>query len=189
MPKLNTSAQILDTAQELVQSRGYNAFSYADISEVVGIRKASIHYHFPTKAKLGQALVKRYREAFAKALDQIRTEAAPADRQLLQLAEIYAGNLERDRLCLCDMLAADALAIPAEVREAVTDCFAEIEAWIAETISQGCAAGLFVCDDPETTAKAVLSTLAGTELIARANQWGTEKFTQTVACQLASLRA
>lgn len=188
MPKLNTSAQILDTAQELVQSRGYNAFSYADISEVVGIRKASIHYHFPTKAQLGQALVKRYRDAFIKDLDQIRAEAAPADRQLLQLAEIYADHINRDLLCLCDMLAADALAIPAEVREAVTAFFAEIETWIAETIAQGCEAGLLACDDPTTMAKAVLSTLAGTELIARANQWGTDKFTQTVACQLESLK-
>ena len=189
MPKLNTSAQILDTAQELVQSRGYNAFSYADISEVVGIRKASIHYHFPTKAKLGQALVKRYREAFAKELEQIREGGAAADKQLLQLAEIYASHLKRDRLCLCDMLAADALAIPAEVREAVTDCFADVEAWIAEAISQGCAAGLFVCDDATTTAKAVLAAMVGTELLARANQWGTDKFTQTIACQLASLKA
>lgn len=189
MPKSSTSTQILDTARDLVQARGYNAFSYADISEIVGIRKASIHYHFPTKAQLGQALVKHYRETFIKSLEQIRAEGAAADRQLLKLAEIYADNLERNRLCLCDMLAADALAIPAEVREAVTEFFTELETWIAGTISQGCEAGSFACDDPQASAKVFLATLAGAELIARANQWDAERFTETVANQIEPLRA
>jgi TetR/AcrR family transcriptional repressor of nem operon len=56
--------EILDVAQEAIQKRGYNAFSYADLAEAVGIRKASIHHYFPSKADLGLAVIRRYRESF-----------------------------------------------------------------------------------------------------------------------------
>jgi len=45
----------VDLAEALIQSRGYSAFSYQDISDRLGIRKASIHYHFPSKTDLGVA--------------------------------------------------------------------------------------------------------------------------------------
>jgi len=64
--RVDTAKQILDVAQEMVQTRGYNAFSYADISAQVGIRKASIHYHFPNKSDLGKEVVARYRERFSR---------------------------------------------------------------------------------------------------------------------------
>src|SRR4051794_36242328 len=57
-----TSDLILDVAQELLQTRGYNAISYQDIADRIGIRKASIHHHFPNKSDLAQALVRRYRQ-------------------------------------------------------------------------------------------------------------------------------
>ena len=59
---LTTSDEILASARNLIMSGGYNGFSYADISEIVGIRKASIHHHFPSKVDLVRELVKRYRE-------------------------------------------------------------------------------------------------------------------------------
>ena len=56
-PSRGTANRILDVAERLVQLRGYNAFSYADVAKAVGIRKASLHYHFATKGDLGLALV------------------------------------------------------------------------------------------------------------------------------------
>jgi TetR/AcrR family transcriptional repressor of nem operon len=47
----------LDIAEQLVQTRGFNGFSYADIAAEIGISKASLHYHFPTKAMLGERLI------------------------------------------------------------------------------------------------------------------------------------
>src|SRR5579862_1588267 len=58
--KSSTRDRILDIAQRLIQSRGYNAFSFDDLAEELDIRTASIHYHFPTKADLGIALLRRY---------------------------------------------------------------------------------------------------------------------------------
>ncbi len=60
MKTTDTKLKILDTAQELIQKLGVNAMSYADISTAVGIRKASIHYHFPSKEDLLVSLLERY---------------------------------------------------------------------------------------------------------------------------------
>ena len=54
-----TRSRILDVAEQLVQTRGFNGFSYADISAELGITKASLHYHFATKAEHGRTLVAR----------------------------------------------------------------------------------------------------------------------------------
>jgi TetR/AcrR family transcriptional regulator, transcriptional repressor for nem operon len=63
--------RILDVAERLVQTRGFNSFSYADIATELRITTASLHYHFPSKAELGSALITRYEGRFAEALGQI----------------------------------------------------------------------------------------------------------------------
>ena len=74
-----TAARILDAAEDLVQVRGFNGFSYADISAELGITKAALHYHFAAKADLGQALIARYTSRFAGELAAIDTAGiAPA---------------------------------------------------------------------------------------------------------------
>ena len=45
-----TADRILDIAERLVQTRGFNRFSYADIAAELGITTASVHYHFPARA-------------------------------------------------------------------------------------------------------------------------------------------
>lgn len=189
MAQSHTSTQILDVAQELVQTRGFNAFSYADISEVVGIRKASIHYHFATKAQLGQALAKRYREEFASALEQIRETTSDRYKQLAELVKIYEEDLKKDRLCLCGMLSTDILTLPPEIRDEVKAFIAATETWIQESIQGGCEAGSLACDKPEMVAKMLLAALTGTQLIARASQWEPEQFARTIESQLAGLKA
>src|SRR5258708_25324948 len=70
----DTAEQILDLAEALIQTRGFSAFSYQDISDALGIRKASIHYHFASKTDLGIAVVDRYTKRFGDALVQIAAE-------------------------------------------------------------------------------------------------------------------
>ena len=189
MAQSHTSTQILDVAQELVQTRGFNAFSYADISEVVGIRKASIHYHFATKAQLGQALAKRYREEFASALEQIRETVADNYKQLIELTKIYEEALQKDRLCLCGMLSTDILTLPAEIRDEVRAFLEATETWIQETIKGGCEAGSLASETPEDAARALLASLIGTQLVARAGQWESGQFARSMEGQLSKLKA
>src|ERR1051326_5309076 len=88
-PTATTADRILDVAERLVQTRGFNGFSYADIAVEVGITKASLHYHFPTKADLGRALVLRYTAAFQAALADIRATDGNAFAQLERYIQVY----------------------------------------------------------------------------------------------------
>src|SRR5437764_12618840 len=101
----DTAGRILDIAEQLVQTRGFNAFSYADIAAALNITKASLHYHFPTKAILGERLVERYQESFVTALGKIEVSHASAAVRLRAYVDIYSDVLDNDRMCLCGMLA------------------------------------------------------------------------------------
>src|SRR6202162_2849636 len=86
---VDTSRRILDVAERLLQTRGYNAFSYADIAQSLHITKASLHYHFPTKAELGRRLIERYGISFLHALAAIDQTSADAGEQLRRYVDIY----------------------------------------------------------------------------------------------------
>jgi TetR/AcrR family transcriptional repressor of nem operon len=163
-----TADRILDIAERLVQVRGFNAFSYADVSKALGIRKASVHHHFATKAALGQALVARYRRDFAASLTVIEEEASdPAERLRLYVG-LYATVLRRKRMCLCGMLATDLATLPRPMRDEVAGFFAENEDWLARVLSAGKRAGrLRFTGSPQGQAAVVVSTLEGAMLVAR----------------------
>src|SRR5271170_6591557 len=84
-----TANTILDVAERLAQTRGYNGFSYADIAAQLSVTKASLHYHFPSKADLGLALVERYSLAFSKALGAIDAHTSDAGEKLKRYVGLY----------------------------------------------------------------------------------------------------
>src|ERR1700679_3034204 len=106
-PPTNTRSRILDAGERLVQVRGFNGFSYADVAAELSLTKASLHYHFPSKAELGEALIARYAERFAQALAEIDRRGVDARDKLNAYAELYSGVLDGGRMCLCGMLAAE----------------------------------------------------------------------------------
>ena len=132
-----TADRILTIAERLVQHRGFNAFSYSDVAEAVGIRKASLHYHFATKADLGLALVARYRKSFLEALDGIAEEEDRASRRLERYAALYGSVLRKKRMCMCGMLATDAATLPKPMRESVAAFFTENVGWLAGVLDRG----------------------------------------------------
>ena len=89
-----TASAILDIAERLVQTRGFNAFSYADVAAELGITKPALHYHFAGKAELGEALVARYTTRFSEALESDRRRGADA-------ASTQVGGLRRPLLRKC----------------------------------------------------------------------------------------
>ncbi|HZE99428.1 MAG TPA: TetR/AcrR family transcriptional regulator, partial [Planctomycetota bacterium] len=84
-----TAGRILNVAERLVQTRGYNGFSYSDISSELRIRNASVHYHFPSKTDLGKRLVARYRETFLAALEGLERESGDARQRLRAYVAIW----------------------------------------------------------------------------------------------------
>src|SRR3954464_6877264 len=164
----DTAARILDVAERLVQSRGFNAFSYADVASELNVTKASLHYHFPGKAELGEALIARYGARFAQALEDIDSDGGNALAKLQAYAAIY-GNVLRDRrMCLCGMLAAEYGTLPTPMREAIVGFFDDNEAWVTGVLEQGEEEGVLRLDGSAgDAAQTIVSGLEGAMLIAR----------------------
>lgn len=133
----STAEHVLDVAGRLAQTRGFNGFSYADIAVEVGITKASLHYHFPTKADLGRALVTRYTDAFLAALSEIAASGNHARTKLERYAQIYRQVLGADRMCLCGMFAAEYVTLPEPVQRELRRFFDENERWLVDRLEEG----------------------------------------------------
>jgi TetR/AcrR family transcriptional repressor of nem operon len=164
----DTAARILDVAERLVQVRGFNGFSYADVAGELGITKAGLHYHYPGKAELGEALIERYSARFAAALEEINRAGGSAGEKLAAYAAIYADVLRDQRMCLCGMLAADYETLPEPMREAVIRFFDRNEEWLAGVLAQGEEDGeLSFAGSVRDSAQAIVSGLEGALLVAR----------------------
>lgn len=164
----DTSERILDIAERLVQTRGFNGFSYADISAEIGISKASLHYHFPTKAALGGRLVERYEAKFLAALEGIDSHHASALAKLTAYVDIYARVLQAGKMCLCGMLAADYATLPDAIKASVRRFFVANKEWLAGVLSRGrIEKELAFAGKPADVAHTLVSTLEGAMLLAR----------------------
>ena len=167
-PEPTTRASVLDVAERLAQTQGFNGFSYADIADELGITKASLHYHFRTKTELGCAIIGRYGERFRAALAEISANGGPASRQLERYVQLYAGVLRSDRLCLCGMLAAEYSTLAEPMRRAIRGFFEDNEVWLARLLESGREAGELSFEGAATeAANALTSTLEGAMLLAR----------------------
>jgi TetR/AcrR family transcriptional regulator, transcriptional repressor for nem operon len=164
----DTAQRILDVAERLVQSRGFNGFSYANVAAELNITTASLHYHFPSKAKLGEALIVRYSARFADALQAIDSSVPDAPAKLAAYASLYADVLRGERMCLCGILAAEYETLPNPMREAVVRFFDENEVWLAGVLAQGDADQTLSFDGSSSdAAQTILSGLEGAMLVTR----------------------
>ena len=163
-----TPERILDVAERLVQLRGFNDFSYADIARELAITTASLHYHFPGKAELGQALIARYTERFLAALDQIDDDLGDAQTKLKAYTGLYADVLRDHRMCMCGILAAEYQTLPEPMRDAVIRFFDENQRWLIAVLNQGQKDHtLKITDSTVEVAQSIISTLEGAMLVAR----------------------
>jgi len=163
-----TATRILDVAERLVQVRGFNAFSYADVASELNITKAALHYHFPGKAELGQALVTRYAARFAEALAAVEAGLDDAPSRLDAYAQLYLDVLRDERMCLCGMLASEYPTLPPPMQDAVVRFFEDNETWLARVLRQGKDDGtLHFAPSPTETARMIVSGLEGAMLVAR----------------------
>lgn len=164
----DTPTAILDTAERLVQQRGFNGFSYADVAAELGLTKAGLHYHFAGKAELGEALMSRYAQRFADALDRIDAEGAPAPEKLDAYAALYADVLSGERMCLCGMLAAEYATLPPSMQAVVLRFFDDNERWLEGVLEEGRRARtLSRAGSARDAARLIVSALEGAMLVAR----------------------
>jgi TetR/AcrR family transcriptional regulator, transcriptional repressor for nem operon len=179
----NTRARILDAGERLVQVRGFNGFSYADVAAELSLTKASLHYHFPSKAELGEALIARYAERFAHALSDIDANLTHAPAKLDSYASLYAEVLRQERMCLCGMLAAEYETLPGPIRNAVVAFLDDNEAWLALVLERGREErSLRFTGTAADTARSIVGGLEGAMLVAR--PYGAIERFETAAAQL-----
>ena len=164
----DSAQRILDVAERLVQTRGFNGFSYADIAEALDVTKASLHYHFPSKADLGRRLIERYEQTFLAVLKGIDATGAAPREKLKRYARIYADVLRDNRMCLCGMLASDYATLPKAMKEDVKHFFDENEQWLVAVLEQGRKSGaLEFKGSPLDLARVIVGSLEGAMMLAR----------------------
>ncbi len=169
MTNTDTATQLLDTAQLLIQKRGYNAFSYKHLATTVGIRTASIHYHFQTKADLGKALMDRYLAELEQALDNIDRKGRTNKAKLKKFIGLYRETEDDGVVCLCGSLATDYETLPVALQRAVSTYLGRCEQWVAEKIDEGVGEGEFALSGSCTDAAATLvASLQGGLILSRA---------------------
>lgn len=183
-----TADRILDVAERLAQTRGFNGFSYADIAAEIGITTASLHYHFPLKADLGRRLITRYTDAFQAALTEISASDADAARRLERYVQIYQDVLGADRMCLCGMFAAEYATLPEAIQEELRHFFDENERWLTDVLEQGRREGsLAFVGSTRDIAGLLTSALEGSMLLARSYE-NDSRFGNAVEQMVATLR-
>jgi TetR/AcrR family transcriptional repressor of nem operon len=134
----DTGDRVIEAATAVVQTRGYNGFSYADIADMVGIRKASVHHYFPGKGDLGREVASRYRHGFGEALADIESETVDPTARLERYVELYARQLSNHgRMCLCGMLAAEYTTLPVAIQDEVRGFFDDQRAWLVRVLADG----------------------------------------------------
>jgi Transcriptional regulator len=172
MSNFSTTAEdILRCARSLIIAGGYNGFSYADISEVVGIRKASIHHHFPAKSDLVRTLVARYRQDAEDGIAELERHVPDPVGQLRAYTGYWEACIadETAPFCICALLASQIPVLPDEVVVEVRAHFRTLSAWLASVIERGAREGsLRLSDTPATEAEVFVATVHGAMLSARA---------------------
>ncbi len=167
MVHVDTKSALLSEAEALIRTVGYAAFSYADLSERVGIRKASIHHHFPTKEDLGTALIDAYLVRFIAELEALAERSVSPKRKLLVYGDLFAASLQDGQMPLCGALAADAAYLPVSMQRRVKKFFELHLTWLEKVVAASIAAGeIEVGPTPKGCALLLLSTLQGASIVA-----------------------
>ncbi len=174
---VSTKDKILDISQDLIQKRGFNAISFQDIADLVGIKKPSITHHFASKEALGIAVVQRYRNVFSIALNRLTNDETVTAMQALRFYFTPYQDLGEtgDKICLCASLAGEFMALPADMQTEVAHFFDDHLNWLEGILAKGKKSGEFNFNEtPKDLAYLFIDALQGSLIVQRA----TKNFTQ-----------
>ena len=176
----NSTRTIMNMAEALLQDKGFNGFSYANIATELGVKNAAIHYHFPTKEDLGIAVIRRYRERFQLWTNNVRINGLTPEKKLDWFFSIYSDfRADNGKVCLVGSLEAEFNSIPEGLRKEVESLNKEMLVWLEATLNEGREAGAFSFNgSPASKAALIYSSVQGALQMARA--LGTKKFRDVV---------
>ena len=161
-----TRQALIKSAEYLLRSKGYSAFSYADLEKTVGIRTASIHHHFPKKEDLGSVIVEYYIERSVVDFQNIERDFPNAYGRLCAFASIFRTAMNEEMLPLCGALAAEMAVLPENMRMLTRKYFDIQLQWLKKIIDEGVSIGELSPDgDTQQKAFQILSLLEGASFI------------------------
>jgi len=170
MVGMTTKELLTDLGERAIRAHGFGGFSYADLARDAGIRKASIHHHFPSKADLGLAVLVRYSDRLEERLATVQRECSTAAEAMRGAVDIYRAALgDGNSLCLCAALAGDGVQSSAEILEQLAATNSMVVDWFKAVLSAGASDGTIRdIGDIDDEASALLAQLQGAQLLARA---------------------
>ena len=160
---LDRKTQILDIAADLLQTKSVSAFSYQDISDRLGIRKASVHHHFRTKRQLVVALAERYVEDVDRRFSQIEATTDDPWRRLdawvAAAGEIAASG---DRICPMGSLSSQYNVLPDECHQVMHRLHGRAHAFVTGIVTDGRAQGVMhFAGEPADRATMMIAAMQG----------------------------
>lgn len=180
MRPMDMKDRILEIAQRLIQQRGVNGFSYADIAKEVGVSKPSLHHHFATKTDLIARLMEQYTGQLVDYLKDAADRDVPAKQKLQAYCDLYRYSLDQERMCMGGMLSAEALTLDVSIHPLLGRFFDYQQQWLVEVLKAGEASGeLKLAATAEQQASVMIATLQGSLMVSRASQ-NTVFFEQSV---------
>lgn len=187
---LSTRDQILDCAQGLIQTRGYNGFSFRDIASDIGIKSSSIHYYYPGKTDLAVAVASKYRADFMDMTQDLLDSDTTSVAKLQTYADVFEVTLKHEnRLCLCGMLASEVNSVEPELRAEIKAFFDDQHRVLMDILSVGQSKGELRADlQTSETAKSYLAALEGAMMLARVNSTPSD-IQQTAQQMIALIKA
>ncbi|HSI85435.1 MAG: TetR/AcrR family transcriptional regulator [Candidatus Methylacidiphilales bacterium] len=167
----STGKEILQCARHLIVKGGYNGFSYSDIAKIVGIRNASIHHHFHTKAELVRALLVGYRKDVESGLAGLERQSSGPLELLRAYVAIWAACITDGTapVCICALLASEIPVLPEEVVFEVRAHFRYLSAWLTSVLERAAAQGsVRLQGTARQEAELFMATIHGAMMSARA---------------------
>ncbi|WP_298775650.1 TetR/AcrR family transcriptional regulator [uncultured Shewanella sp.] len=157
-----TVERIIESAESQIRAGGYNAFSFREIAKQIGIKSASIHYHFPTKPDLAILVANRYTRSFQDQLKLIEQKTLLPKERLMDYINLFRHAIKVDkRMCLCGILASETYALPEALQVEVKQFFTMNIEWLKQNLFNHSDTGI-------AQATQLLACLEGSLLLANA---------------------
>ncbi|HFO9584581.1 TPA: TetR/AcrR family transcriptional regulator [Listeria monocytogenes] len=158
-----SKVKIIETAIDLLQERGINGFSFSDVAEIVGIKKASIFYYFSSKLDLVKEALDYYNTQFFKELNRRNQESKSLIDFLTSYCSLYEDNLKNNKICLCSMLITESFSLNESLIQEINNFFNRNIEWLESTFNS------FIADREisKLNANQFLVTVQGVQIISR----------------------
>lgn len=163
-----TREKIIELGENLIRTKGYNAFSYQDISTELGIKNAAVHYYFPSKENLGTSIVKTNIQRFEEMVDNMHSRGFDEWKQLDTFIKIYIKSHREQKLCIIGSLGPDFNTLNETTKTELVKMTEIILKWLTNILNTGKEKKIFMFnEDPQNKATLIFSGLVASLQLSR----------------------